>query len=127
DDAHVHHRPDHDEQSGEERQRLPLDVLHDLAGVQPGHREQQQTAADGDHRGLQIQPGVQHEGDHHDAHHRTADGEQPAVLDGVARVELHHGRDALGVVGERFAEHDPGHQDEHDHQHDDDRHHVDHE
>ena len=60
--AGVHERADHDEQAGEERERLPLDVADHLAHVDAGDGEQEQPADDRHHRRLQVQHRVQHEG-----------------------------------------------------------------
>ena len=73
DDPGLHQGADHDEQPGEEQQRLPLDAGQVVGSLQPRDQDQDAGAEQRHHRGLDVQHRVGDErGEHRDrARRRT--------------------------------------------------------
>jgi hypothetical protein len=120
DDAGFDEPADHDEQTHEEHEGRPLDLLEVDRGRRAGHHDDQSGTEQGHDRGLEVHDGVQAESHCDERQHGQAANQKPAIRDGGARVQSHHCVDAVGVVDERSAEHEPGHDDEQHEQHDDD-------
>ena len=105
DDAGLDQGADHDEQTGEEQQRLPLHAGHEVAAACCG------TAAPAPRLRAGPPPTarcgrrrVPDEAGEHRGQHDAADDQQPAVLDRLALVQGHDVGHPLRIDSERAAE-----------------------
>ena len=124
DDARLHQSAHHDEQPGEEQQRLPLDTGQIVALLEPGDQDQDASADQRDYRRRDVQHRVPDEGGEHSRQDQPALDQQGRILNRLTLFQRHHIGDTGGVDVERPAEHEWQHHDERHHDDDHDGGHV---
>jgi hypothetical protein len=117
DDADLHERSDEHEQCHEEGQSPPLHLLEELVRGGAGDQHRRTGAHHRDHRGVEVQHGVQPERDHDQRQHDQTAPQQPHVGDGISRVQVAEAMDVdrqLQVVAEQppREQHEPSQEDQ---------------